>query len=195
MLGSELQTQGSVSKGCQLTPLFFLWTKKVLNRLKGNQMRIYIISMVLVLLATISRAEAPDHLGSKDAFELWTGCDPVQLIVDLQKNDAPDLYLTREQIEIAVRSRLRSARVFTEDEGFPFLFVLVAVVDNAFSIDVLLVKLLTDGVYSNHSWGGSSWKTDGIGTHTNDANYILSSVSQNIDEFLDEYLRVNAASC
>ena len=36
---------------------------------------------------------------------------------------------------------------------------------------------------------------DGAGTHGKDLGYILSSVSQIADRFIDEYLRVNADAC
>ena len=158
-------------------------------------MRIFIVSLLLVLLATIARADVPDHLGWVDAFQLWTGCQPVSLGVNLQKDNAPDLDLTEEQIEIAVRSRLRSARVYHESVDPPYLEVTVHVASQAFRIRVELLKLLRDEVYSNYFGHEPTWETTSLGTHGNNANFILQSVSQHIDKFLDEYLRVNASAC
>ena len=157
-------------------------------------MRIFLVSLLLVLLAISSRAEVPDHLGSKDAFNLWTGCKPVGLVASLEKHET-EIDLTEDEIEIATRSRLRSARLYAEELTFPFLLVSVHVVGNAFSVDVALLKPLVDRVFSGREWGGITWATGSTGTHGTNSNYILSSVSKYIDEFLDDYLRVNADSC
>ena len=158
-------------------------------------MRIFIVSLGLVLLAAISRAEVPDHLGPRDAFELWTNCEPVSLFVWLNKNDATYLDLTEEALEIAVRSRLRSARVFMVGGTLVHLEVSVHVVSNAFHIDVTLSKRLKDWIFSGITRHGITWQANSTGTHGNNANFILQSVSQHIDKFLDEYLRVNADAC
>ena len=40
-----------------------------------------------------------------------------------------------------------------------------------------------------------TWDVASTGTHTQNPNYILSSVTLYTDEFIDEYLRVNADAC
>ena len=157
-------------------------------------MRIFVVSLMLVLLPTISWARAPADLDPYEAFQLWTGCEAVDLFVYLQKNDT-EIDLTEEEIEIAVRSRLRSARIYNEDTLHPVLLVTVHVVGNAFSIEVAFAKVVSDVDFSDKGGFGTTWKTGSAGTHSNDANRLLTSVSQDIDEFLDEYLRVNADSC
>ena len=166
----------------------------VIARMKGCQMRIFIISLLLVLLAAISRAEAPDHLDVWDQFQLWTGCQPVVLDVILKKNYTPDIDLTEEEILTAVRSRLRSAKVYNEDGYYPSLFVGVNVYGPAFSININLSKFLVDREFSGITGGAVSWQRGSTGTPT-DGTYILSAVSKHIDKFLDEYLRVNADAC
>ena len=40
-----------------------------------------------------------------------------------------------------------------------------------------------------------TWDVASTGTHGQDPNFILSSVAQETDKFIDEYLRVNADAC
>ncbi len=162
----------------------------VVTRMKGNLMRFFLVSLLLVLLATISRAE---DLDPYEAFQLWAGCQPVDLFVYLQKHET-EINLTQEAIEIAVRSRLRSARLYDELAGATTLSVTVHVVDVAYNIQVELRKTLSDWAHSERVGFGTTWKSVSTGTHGNDTN-ILSSLSQHIDKFLDEYLRVNADTC
>ena len=182
-----------------------------ITRMKGHTMRIFIVSLLLVLLATISRAEtpddrdprdlygfwaeAPDHLGPRDVYELWTNCEPPNTFVWLNKHDATYLDLTEEAIEIAVRSRLRSARIYMVGSTLAKLEVTVHVVSNAFHIDVALRKSLEDQLFSGISGFATTWQTNSTGTHGNNAYFILQVVSQHMDKFLDEYLRVNADAC
>ena len=176
-----------------MTPLLFWWTD-VLTKMKGTQMRIFLISLLLVLLATISKAEAPDHLDPDEAFQLWTGCQPVGVVVGLNKGET-EINLTEEKIEAAVRSRLRSARLYAAEGSGVSIIVLVDVLKIAFNIDVAFQKFVSDVAFSEQFDFGTTWMTGGIGIHSYNANFILSSISQYIDEFLDEYLRVNADAC
>ena len=41
----------------------------------------------------------------------------------------------------------------------------------------------------------STWHSGAVGTHGDDASYILSAVSRYMDRFLVEYLRVNEEAC
>ena len=40
-----------------------------------------------------------------------------------------------------------------------------------------------------------TFRTGGFGTHGRNGTYVLSVVQQGMDEFLDEYLRVNETAC
>lgn len=157
-------------------------------------MRIFIVSFGMVLLAIAVRAEAPDHLDPFEAFQLWTGCQPVYLSVGLETSKT-EIDLTEEAVEIATRSRLRSARLYADEWTGVAIFVTINVFDVAFNIDVELFKTLVDREFAGREGIGITWGTGFTGTHGNDSNYILTSVSQLIDEFLDEYLRVNADAC
>lgn len=126
-------------------------------------------------------------------------------------SDAADIGLTEEAIKVAVRSRLRSARIYYDVSarslfrrsylGRPqnfkrplFLYISVHVVGAAFSVGVSLKKDFRDAS-SGETGSATTWETGSTGTHGRSGNYILSSVSRHMDKFIDEYLRVNAEAC
>ena len=148
----------------------------------------------LFLAASSTTAE---EVSSYDRFQLWNDCRPMDLVVEEMTDDAADIGLTENAITVAVRSRLRAGRLYSDDydeSAWSYLLVSVTVISNAFGIDVRYHKIVTDAatefIYSSPTWEGG-----GVGTHGQSPDYIVSSVSQNIDQFIDEYLRVNADAC
>lgn len=138
------------------------------------------------------------------------------LVVSLSE-DARKIGLRTEYIETTVRSRLRRARIYDGvprlDEpgwlgwrvrhlryGEPYLHVDINVVSLAFDIEVgfrrsVKVQLtVPEGMDPLVGWA-TTWTTGSTGTHGDNASYILSWVSQYVDKFIDEYLRVNADAC
>ena len=147
-----------------------------------------------------ARQLANDLLASFDRFELWNACKPVRLFVyptgseeDLSDN-ASKIGLTEERIETLVRSRLRAARIYDADVYSPYLYVNVNVFNITFSINLEFKKLVIDTV-SREQGTAKTWGIRSTGTHGRDAGFILQAVSEHTDEFIDEYLRVNAKSC
>ena len=41
----------------------------------------------------------------------------------------------------------------------------------------------------------TTWSSAGAGTHGGDSNYVLSTLSTTIDDFLVQYFRVNEEAC
>lgn len=120
--------------------------------------------------------------------------------------DAEKIGLTRESIETTVRSRLRGARIYNEELGseLAFLFVHVDVFSNAFNIRLEFNKFVSFMPIMNHLGtivhpGGrstvSTWDTGGMGTHGNNPQFILQTLGQYTDIFIDEYLHVNEKVC
>ena len=153
----------------------------------------YLIVLLLSLLAM--RPGVTEEVSVYDRFELWTDCEPLKLYVNFQKDDENEIDLTKEDIEIAVRSRLRSARMYTDELSSLHLAVNVNVVGLAFGIDIELYKIVSDFLYSKEILPARTWQSGITGTHSMNGNYILQTVSQDTDRFIDEYLRVNADSC
>ena len=68
------------------------------------------------------------------------------------------------------------------------------VVGRAFSEKLEYNKRLYDSV-TGLSFRTTTLNSDGIGTHGGDAGYIMQTVSERLDHFILEYLRVNETAC
>ena len=162
-----------------------------LRKALPGAMRGPVMAVLLLFIATSALAEEVSDL---DRFRLWNDCLAMDLIVEGLNQDAAEIGLTKEAIETAVRSRLRAARLYDADAG-PFLYVRVAVAGVGFSIEVEYRKLVFDPA-SGQSHYASTRRLSSTGTHGRSGkNYILTATSQDMDRFLDEYLRVNADAC
>ena len=141
-----------------------------------------------VLLTAASASEASDR------FDLWNTCEPMGLFIGSLDEDAADIGLTKEAVETAVRSRLRAARLYRDSRGVPLLSVKVWVTRRAYSVKLDYLKWLRDSA-SGEDGGGTTWSSGSLGTHGRDSGFILSSLSQVTDRFIDAYLRVNEDAC
>ena len=154
---------------------------------------LWLAAACLFAAASASGGEVSDF----DRFELWNECRPMSLVVEKLPDDAAAIGLTEEAIEVAVRSRLRAARLYSEDypeTAWSHLYVNVNVVDSAFGIAVEYRKEMKDLATMLESTA-STWLIGSTGTHGRDPGYILSSVTRRADRFIDEYLRVNEGAC
>ena len=121
----------------------------------------------------------------------------MMLIGPKLSDDATSIGLTKDAIEVAARSRLRAARLYTEDldeAALSFLVIQVDVGSDAFSVRIAYGKRKRD-LATGLELVAMSWDGGSIGTHGRDSSYILSTVAQHTDKFIDEYLRVNTDSC
>ena len=153
------------------------------------------------LLFTLALALAvwPGHTTAQsqtfDRFKLFNECGPMDLIVVDYTDDAAwaDIGLTVDRIQTMVESRLRGARLY-DVAAFPILYVNVKVVSRGFSLNVDYRKRLYDPV-SDESFYATTWTIGGAGTHSGDAGFILQGLSEYLDSFILEYLRVNEDAC
>ena len=85
-----------------------------------------IIRLIIVLtLCVATPALAQDEIEpSYDRFRLWNNCQPFTLVVEQLGDDATEIGLKKDTIETTVRSRLRAARIYT-DNGFPHPYLYV----------------------------------------------------------------------
>ncbi len=151
------------------------------------------LALAALLVPTAAGQDAAQLL---ERFELFNACKPMQLLIEDLHSDAADIGLTKEALQAAAESRLRAARLYTEDyerADFARLYVNVNVVGPAYSISVEYQKTVRDvfrGVGTATTWDSGS-----AGTHEGDADYIVSPLSQHLDRFLAAYLRVNEEAC
>ena len=136
-----------------------------------------------------------------DRFQLWNDCQPMILsFSDISKDDdAVKIGLKNDEIAIAVRSRLRAARLYVDHvraflEARGLIRVRVTLTNRAFYTGIKYEKIVNDPASGGAGWA-STWDTYSVGTHGSDPSYIVRSISEHMDKFIDEYLRVNASAC
>lgn len=160
-----------------------------------------VVAAALVVLAMLpghvaaqGRDLLPDHRATIERFTLFTNCARMKLVTGGLTDDAADIRLTEERIQTVAESRLRAARLYDANVIHPWLFVIVHVAGSAFSIDVMLYKEVLDPA-SGLPGAAATWQDGSTGTHGKDAGYVLRALSESIDAFILDYLRVNEDAC
>ncbi len=128
-------------------------------------------------------------------FELYVGCQPIFLVVEEPTPDGKKIGVSRSQIRTAAEARLRGARIFRDKmTERSFLHIQVVVARQAFHIGLSFLKVVVDSFSLKDNFA-STWRRDTVGTHTSDSSYILSRVSELIDQFIVEYFLANQDTC
>lgn len=148
----------------------------------------------LLLAVPLPAAAQDDAANRMERFALLSDCQRMLLTVEGLSEDAADIGLTRDSLIAAAESRLRAARLYTDALPGPVLYVNVTVIEVAFSINLELKKAVLDPA-SGEIGLATTWDTGSTGTHGGDAGYVVNSVSQHLDHFLADYLRVNESAC
>lgn len=165
------------------------------GRSRHLDMRVWIALWTIAFFSLLPQAIAQSPEERFDRFRLFYGCQQMFLLVEELPSDASEIGLTRESIQAAVESRLRSARIYTSDQSaLAYLYVNVSVVSRAFSWRLEFNKWVHDFA-SESERSATTWNIGGTGSHGNDSSYVLSALSEGIDLFLVEYLRVNESAC
>ena len=153
--------------------------------------------IIMVLLLFLSTPALPQdaNVTDQDRFELWYNCQPMNLFVSPLDEDDKEYGISEDDIVVAVRSRLRAARLYEANvDSHAFLHLYVETVGLAFQINITYRKPLKDEASGLRGFA-TTWEYSITGTHGRDAQYILNMVTRNADRFIDEYLRVNADAC
>ena len=159
----------------------------------GSRFVLWAILVVPVLPAAAQEPTAAER------FQLYAGCSPVLIgYVDIQDADA-ELGLSEGRVETLVRSRLRGARIYysgpiTTTSDVPVLTTTVYVSGQAFHIEIGMLNRVsrTSINATGIAW---TWSRHITGTHGKNPSFVLGAVSEVVDIFIDEYLRVNEAAC
>lgn len=152
-----------------------------------------------VFLVAAAAPSLSDEVNDKDRFDLWTGCKPLDLVVEGLDEDALDIGLQEDDIVKSVQSRLRAARIFGASED-AVLYVHVGILPRTipsrgvYVLDFSLERLLHDQDSDLNNFA-TTWESGSFGIIDDGAEGILSEISKHTDEFIDEYLRVNAEAC
>ncbi len=157
-----------------------------------NGVRLFVLAVTAALAVGTTHAEEMSMEDRLDGFELFNDCRPMDLVVEDLHSDADEIGLTEESLRAAVESRLRAARLYEGDRGAPYLYLRVSVVGQAHNISLQYKRWMCR---SDLCGTAPTWDTGGTGTHGDDAAFIRSGVSEYMDTFLLEYLRVNEEAC
>ena len=156
---------------------------------------------LVVLLVLLGTPAAAQEVSDLDRFSLYNACAPMRLVVEELNDDAAAIGLTEARIRTLAESRLRGARLYDNSPlGAARLYIRVSVLNfadgrgGAFAYDMNYGKRLHDSM-TDLTLPTDTWAKSNFGTHTGDAGYILQGVSERLDYFVLEYLRVNEAAC
>ena len=147
----------------------------------------------LALFLTLA-APLAGQITEADRFALFTGCAPVYPSLVLWIDE--DWNLSGEFAEQAVESRLRDAGIYSDGSGAPSLSVRAL---RPVSVPMILVgvsfwKRVTDG--HGHSETVVTWERGQAPLPpVGDAATALQLIAEHMDDFVSEYLRVNAEAC
>ena len=170
-----------------------------------------VVLVIFALLMTFGEANAHEH---HNRFSLYTGCDAMELHVGVDIENS-SLSLSPENVRTAVEARVRAARLYQPDDDdsstvWPhFLVVEVSGSSVAFHVRLQFYRLLAwhSGGRLTKWWRqeypdgreplgfASTWANRAVGTHDGTPTVVLSVVSQLMDGFLVDYLRVNEEAC
>lgn len=150
--------------------------------------------VIMVLFSLSVAAEEKTDVGvDTDKFRLFNKCQPVTYSLALQDDD---LGLSEEAIRTMIESRLRAARIYSDTEwNGSSIRVTINVNKNAFSTTIMFNKLFQDTVFSEDIGSAITWMEGGIGLSGGRADFVMNSVSQKMDGFINEYMRVNGSAC
>ena len=150
-----------------------------------------LFACAMLLLTSAAVFAAPD---TGDLFDLCPPDEGMRLVVESLDEDAGRGDLTEEQIRNAAESRLRAAGIY-DPEADPYLYISVTVgpPENGsgrfpfYAIEVKYKRMLPD---LRLSWlrFATTWDSGSAGQ--GGSSYILSNLSQHLDRFLVDYLRV-----
>ena len=166
----------------------------------------------LVLL--VPTAAGQDIVSRSDRFKLFNACRPMQLAVSvltmtddgkfysepdheaLSQGEVQFLMPSEKAFQEAAESRLRVARLYTEDilkARGSYLRVDIFVVDGVANLSVAYSKEVTDefGTLGR----AETWRRSGTSPRGSNAIEALFNLSSILDGFLVEYLRVNEEAC
>ena len=146
---------------------------------------------VLALAAPLEAQEVTDE----DRFRLFTECADVSLSVLM----GAEIGLTEIRISTMARSRLRAARIYggVVDPGVfveGFLSIVVEVYGDAAALQILFWKYHIDR-FGGRGFATAHIKRPVLGFPGDDTASTMQRLTEIVDTFIDEYLRVNGEWC
>ena len=171
---------------------------------QSSKLLCWFIAIGVLTVIQTGITEAQDAFTKKvmrqvNRFQLYNTCRPMILMVGSLSDTATTIGLTEDRLRVAAESRLRAARLYADVSSVDkangsILTVRASVVGAAFHSLVEYNKILFDPA-SGENNSATTWSSSVTGTHGRDPGYIIQSISEKLDKFLVEYLRVNEEAC
>ena len=153
--------------------------------------RTFIILSGALLASPVSASFEED----RDRFDLWTECAGVDFLVETMDEDAAAFGLSTERVEGVAGSRLRAAGIHDDGSRENWLYLRVTVFDFSYVVEVGFQKRLLDEG-TGLGMTASTWSRVGLGlSRSMEGDHVMGMVSEFLDTFIDDYLRVNEAAC
>lgn len=149
---------------------------------------------VAVAFLTTPALAAQNDPATPREFALFDACLEMGVFV----GGEPDQGVTTERVRDLAESRLRAARLYLSSPvpGSSYLLIGVGFVGDAYLIELQFKKQLIDlTAYGDMTGYASTWVLSRFGTHGRRGDSVMQLVSEMVDNFILEYLRVNDAAC
>ena len=163
--------------------------------------------MLLVIYSTAfglspTHAAEAENIGAEEQgpYSLYNRCTGLNLVVGDMPSDADRIGLRKAAVVAAVESRLRGARMMSDEFTGEALIVGIDVLavgtadEVVFSVNVSLVRYMEDNGFGKAELMGA-WKAGTLGIAHSTDQFVLGSLSKVIDRFVSNYLRANGAVC
>ena len=155
---------------------------------------IIIVALAFTLAAPLAAQMPP----GSSRFMLYNGCEPVELFFLFSLDDRAEEDGLGDRIRTVAVSRLRAARMFASPGSDPATQIIIRVTagNSVFAYDIQFYKMLDDPWSGDSALGATYGGMDLVaGTYGDDAGFVVQNLSERIDRFISEYLRVNRVAC
>ena len=168
-------------------------------------------NLILTALLFFVMPAHGEEVSDEDRFQLWNNCKPVSLKVSFYSSSAPGarglfnlhtgLEWDTDKVSVTMQNKLRAARLYADAQKHPYLHVDVGVgaINNpsepvSYYISLSYFKR-TEDIASGLTYETATWQKNIRRTTKNSSLAIPLSLHELTDEFINEYLRVNAEAC
>ena len=141
--------------------------------------------LIFFFLSYLSPSDCLENIGNK--FEV---------LIERLSEDAKKIGLTKERLRIVIELRLRKEGMIiigpSDDPDIPVVSVNVNVVSTAFNVELCIKELIEiQRKPSPVLCYVVTWGVGRTGTHGNDSEFIVFSLSKCLDFFLNNYYKAN----
>ena len=137
----------------------------------------------------ITKAGKAAH-GPGARFALFNRCRPMRLEVDVADLDNKEEQGLRQDVRIAAKNQLLSAKLYNENKPRAKLSVRVSIVGGLTTVDVQYYKTVTDEF--GNKGAAVTWTAERTSMHGQNPVRIVKTV---VNDFLIEYMDANRPQC